>query len=240
MVKISIIRRIYFSVRIIRICYTVLLLVMAFSWLYFSLEQNYGGTSQRYYVVEVANVDEFVLKLKEVCSQDVSYGNIDSAIVLNGYVDFRGGWEYVTVLYSQKDSLISMKGRFEVKNLFVHLYLKDEHEWLMLTVPFPYDDDLETHGRKVIFLDYWKRKDIFCYGISLREIKRDINVCRTFEKKILSKICKYRKDCFSVPIIWLGTWFGHHYKVVFLLFFCVVAISAITKRLYYNSTYPNV
>lgn len=242
MVKINIIRKVYLGASIIKVCYTALLLVMVFSVL--SIFSPYqGGTSQRYYV-EVANLDEFVLKLKEVCSKEASYGNIDSAIVLDGYVNYSttyGGWmKSVRVPYSQKDSLNSVKGWFECKNLFVHLYLKDEHEWIMLTVPIPYYDDWETHGRKVIFLDYWKRKDIFSYGISLREIKKDINICRTFEKNILSKMCKYRKDYIAVPIIWLGTWFEHHFKLVFLLFFCVIAISAITKRLYYNSTYPNV
>lgn len=137
---------------------------------------------------------------------------------------------------------------YAVGDIDMYLFLSDVNTEIELTFPRRIDGlavDLDIVGEnKLPAKDndgmLGPGRDIFEYGSSWDEMKKDMAVCRSFERNVLSKICEYRKNRYIVPLQWIGYWFEDHFKLLWWMLVSILALAHIAKKFYYNSTYPNI
>ena len=188
-------------------------------------------TFQRYMIYD-ESMETFLYKMERLCKTESSLSHYKTK---DGFVKHVDTTPFV----------INKPNR---RYYVMYLFLSDVNTKIKLTFPRRIDGlavDLDIVGEnKLPAKDndgiLGAGRGIFEYGSSWDEMKKDMAVCRSFEKNVLSKICEYRKNRYIVPLMWIGDWFADHFKLLWWMLVSILVLAHIAKKFYYNSTYPNI
>lgn len=191
---------------------------------------------QRYMIYD-ESMETFLYKMERLCNTESSLSHYKTK---DGFVKHVDTTPFV--IYDSSGIAYS------VGDIVMYLFLSDVNTEIRLTFPRRIDGlavDLDIVGEnKLPAKDndgmLGPGRDIFEYGSSWNEMKKDMAVCRSFERNVLSKICEYRKNRYIVPLQWIGYWFEGHFKLLWWMLVSILVLAHMAKKFYYNSTYPNI
>ena len=194
-------------------------------------------TFQRYMIYD-ESMETFLYKMERLCKTESSLSHYKTKDGFVKHVD--------TTPYGIYN--ISGRAYYKVCDIDMCLFLSDVNTEIELTFPRWVGGlavDLDIVGEnKLPAKDndgiLGPGREIFEYGSSWDEMKKDMAVCHSFERNVLSKICEYRKNRYIIPKRWIGDWFADHFKLLWWMLISILVLAHIAKKFYYNSTYPNI
>ena len=222
---------IYKFMKWVKMFYCIFFFFLIITWTAMSWVSFSPPTFQRYMIYD-ESMETFLYKMERLCKTESSLSHYKTK---DGFVKHVDTTPFV----------INKPNR---RYYVMYLFLSDVNTKIKLTFPRRIDGlavDLDIVGEnKLPAKDndgiLGAGRGIFEYGSSWDEMKKDMAVCRSFEKNVLSKICEYRKNRYIVPLMWIGDWFADHFKLLWWMLVSILVLAHIAKKFYYNSTYPNI
>lgn len=217
-------KHLYFIAKTIAIIYATWFCLMISAWMVRS-SVYHSSTSQHYRVYGV-NYDSFIEKADSLihCNKDLAY-----------YVTIDGITEKTETIYyiPYKPGVFEQQGytvvSFYLKEFrtLANLFIKERTKPLLI--------ELNLCGENLLSSEN-------CNGIAYREriyehktkkeIYRDIQICKSFEENVLSKICRYETSYPMTVFLWLVFFFELNFKYFLCHLVLIWTMFFIIRRFY--------